>query len=358
MLSNQLSAVLSPFSILGNRHALAPLYRSIELSPTGMRGCSSFALLEYDIPIGINATVCVDGAALLGIAKSLPDQHEIQFDVQNSVLHWTCGNARGRLATVTVTNLPSIDIESVLNTLDVGELPVDERVLTALELGAMSCDSTTIGMAGMTGVVLDNTENLVVYSTDNHTISAYDIGQHINNMPAITTLPALGVRLFESIATAGCLYTTANNCMFLSADFSIRALVRPIQSLKMDVRGTYLKHRDATSFVSIPPDRIKAFINRAISLTENRQKATVSVIIEQGNLTLAFDETGATTDESYPLVGLPGFPDMPTVSLPATKIARTLGYADKIALDYLDSGTLLFVGDAFTYLIGGRVDQT
>src|SRR5262252_167384 len=143
MISNDLAKHLTPFAQVISNRALAPAYKAIELSPDRIKACSSFAILEMALDIGIPETVFVDGLSFLSIVQSLPSRSELKLAVKDDVLRWNCGPASGRLALMNVTEAPEIpEIRG-------SEAPTTKDLGRVLELGGLSCNSEVLGSQGV-----------------------------------------------------------------------------------------------------------------------------------------------------------------------------------------------------------------
>lgn len=348
--SRDLAKTLRPFKIIGNRAAMAPKYRAIQLQPNKVVAASSFAELEITTNIGIEKTCCVSSEAFLAVVDSLPDG-EVELTRDGSALAWRCQNAKGRLATMTVDDMPSITRRTAID----GYKP-SKQFIAALKRGSVSgVDNALISM-DLYGVMIDNSaDGLTICSTDSATISAARVDEHINGAES-ATLPPQGIKLLNAIIdTSGTLQLVNNGVFYSSA--VCRCQINGVKPLKVDIKEMVATFSGAETVAPIPRDRIEAFVKRAAALADNRRNATIRLGVADGRIILEFDEGSSSTDEYFLVDDLEGLPEMTAVVLPAIKVASALGYVDRIVLDHIHRGVVVMRGDApeFVYLVCGSV---
>jgi DNA polymerase III sliding clamp (beta) subunit (PCNA family) len=331
---------------------MAPAYKILELAPDHIKAESHYAMLECYEEIGISDTVCLDSSAFLSVVDSMPRQHEVELSITPNTLSWKCGPAKGRLATMSppeLSRLPVIQTEI---------LPTSKALATALDRASISSDNAALGAIGLYGVLLSNQDQFTAASTDNFTISYYELN-HIPGFPQEITLPTLGAELLSTIIDddGGMQIDTTsryNGILYHRSDrLSCRVLGVP--KLSTDVMEIIDSYREDYGASQLPKDRLQAFIQRAHSLSDNRRYAKVIMGAHEGRITLSFEENTASTEEYIIAedLKLPPGEDIAPIALPAMKIARALSHADKIVLGYIDRNIIIFRGGPFSYIISG-----
>ena len=185
MKSNELATQIAPFKKLNSKGSLSAAYRSLCFTKDKVRACSNAAILDAKMKHGIGEETFVDTTSFLAVVDSLPEKHDIEFTVEEGVLHWKCGPARGKLATLSIDNMPEIPKKKRNG----GWTPV-KQFATVLELGGLSCGSAAATSTGMYGIVLDNRDDFCVYASDDVTISACFLhGTDTEAFPPLTNDP-------------------------------------------------------------------------------------------------------------------------------------------------------------------------
>jgi len=352
MLSNKLAARLTPFKHIVSRTAAAPMYRAIELSPDKVKGCSSFAVLEAYMEIGVDHPVYIDALSFLSIVSSLPPNEELKLSQKDGSVMWTCGPASGKLAIMEIKEVPGIPPEQI-------GTPVKANKLLGhmLDFGALSCDSAALGAAGVYGVTIYNDKKgVLVCSTDNTTVSSATSNRRIAGVPELVTLPPPGSELLGAIIDDDGTLEFGNNGVIYQSE-QLACYVRQVPALTLDtpIKDIVEEYSGSDIVARIPQDRIAAFVRRANALTENKRHARVLVAASDGCLNLSFQEGTSESEEFILSEELTGVPDIEPVPLSASKVARALSYIDSIVLDYVDRNVMILTGSnsGFRYLISG-----
>lgn len=358
MLSTDLHKALAPFRLVSNRNALSPTYRSLEISPGIVRGCSNYAQLELalDIMPADKEPVVVDATAFLAVIASLPDNLEVDIETEDGVMVWSCGQAKGRLALLPGITMPVIERPVISRREAAKRWTPTPAFRAALELGAISCANDSMASTGMFGIVIDNRKVLSVLSCDGATISHATVMDGVlDAAPALSVIsPEAAVLLRMLLASDGKLEFEAKSLYFSNG--MTKCLIKQLPPLKHDLASMLKKYETADIVAEVPTDRITAFIRRVGALTENKRNAHVSIGASDGRMTLSFEEGTASSEEYYLVEGLE-IPDLPLVSLDASKTARALSHIDSIILDHVDRQVIILRGGAeevFTYMVAGK----
>jgi hypothetical protein len=358
MKSTDLVRALAPLALLANRHALSPAYRAMQITATSVRACASYGVIELaiELPIANQSAdpVYIDTGSFVAVLKSLPAE-DVSFDLAGGVLAWTCGNAKGKLATTAIKEYPVLGY--VIEEVRAPYEPTDE-FYQALELGGLSCTNVALTSAGMYGIVLDNRDSLTVFSSDNVTVSAAEAGASLTDAPEMLTFTPDAVALLRACIAYGedvpRLYFGAADIVLDSGP--LRAVIKQVPPLKHDFRKLLGQYLSADTIAMIPPDRINSFIKRAGALAEAKQSMTVFLGASGGHLYLAFEEGIASSEEFY-LVDDVQVPDIAPIQIDSARLARALSNVDYVVLDYAERGVLIFGGAreiSFSYLLAGR----
>lgn len=352
MLSTNLSTVLKPYKALINRAALSKTFQCLQLSPGKVLGCSTATILETNADHGLMETVYIDATTFLLVMDSLPDGKEVKLSVTDDVLHWECGSARGRLATMLIDDMPKFPKVPT----DAGAWTPTKDFVTALRLGALSADSNALLSIGMYGVVIDNRGPLVIMSSDNVTISACTVGDVKLPGPDIITLtPEPAALLADLIQTESGTLEFTSDAVFYE-DKYCRYFIKQVPPLRYDSLEQLNKFLAATMVAGIGSDAVHSFVKRAGALAENRRHTYIALEASDGQLALSFEEGVASADEFYLVKDLM-VGTMPPIQLDAAKLARVLPHITEVVLDHITSrGALVMRGHSpeFSYLIGGR----
>ncbi len=103
----------------------------------------------------------------------------------------------------------------------------------------------------------------------------------------------------------------------------------------------------------IAPERISAFVNRAAAMSEAKRGTAVSIGAQNGRLTISFKEGTATSDEYYLIDKELEVPDLPSIAIDGSKLARAMQHIDTAVLDHMEDGVLKLRGENpdFRYII-------
>ena len=358
MKSATLLKALGPFALAANKHAISESYRSLQLSPTIVRGYASYALLELDIDLPLtsdtDAPVYVDAEAFISVLKSLPND-EIKLSNISGVLHWNCGSAKGKLASYVVKQgIADLDFKARSNAV----WEPTEAFYDALDIGSISCTNIALTSAGMYGIVIDNRTTLAVYSSDNISVAGAECGEPIPGAPDTITLSPPAVALLRACMAYGeaACVMWANASEVCLETGSLRAVIKQVPALKHDFQELLSKYADVQLLVPLPPERVALFIRRAVALAESKRAAQVDISAVDGHLSLAFAE-GTASSEEYYLVEGTQVPDIEPIRIDASRLARVLEHVGYIAFDHVDRRALLFIGgdddSRFYYLLSG-----
>lgn len=353
MISNELRDALLLFRPVVSKTALSPTYRSLELGAGFIRGCSPWAQLEVKADLDLETPVVVDGQALMAVAAYLPDRAEVAVEATENALSWSCGSAKGRLATLPGVRMPVIDRKPSWP----GWAPPNE-LRRALHLGSISAASDSLAQAGMYGVVLDLRDRIAVGSCDGTTISFADIPVYddtLTHAPELVVVSPEAAGLFSALLRdkSGKVWLD-DKAVFYKSD-TTRALIKQVPHLRNDLTTMLERYADDAIVAPLARDRLTAFIKRVGAMAADKKASAVGISASEGRLNLTFLE-GATSSEEYYLVD--EIPDMPEVQIDAVKTARALQYVEEIVLDHLAKHVVVMRGEGdgvtFSYLISGR----
>lgn len=354
MRSNELVTALAPFAQLANKHALSPTYRSVQITPDCIRGWSSYGMMEAAVSLGVDATFALSAEVFYAVARSLPEAEEVTLKVNGGVLHWSCGAADGKLALL-AEEIKALTIERPKTRGKSWKVPDD--FLEALRLGSLSCGNQSLASLGIYGIVIDNRGELLVTSTDDITISSCIAGESVKVFPAMTTLSQEAVAMLVTVVGFGDDGATLeiDDKDIYCASGVLKLLLKPISALKQDIKALRDNFEAEEVTITIPHDRIAAFIKRAGALAESKAHTYVMLEVAEGAMKLAFVEGSAATDEYYLVEGLDAG-DLPPIKIDAARLARVLAHTDRLVLDHLDKSVLILRGDkpSFSYMIAGR----
>lgn len=360
MLASELTAILAPFAQLANRHALSNVYRALYITPDKVRGCAPWGILEADAELGVSAPFWIDAAHFIAVVRSLPED-DVQLELKGGGLVWSCGMADGKLALLGDMKFPEVSWKP-LSAANLWEPP--KSFLAALQLGALSCGAMSMASAGVYGVIINNTDAMMtVESSDNVTIALCEACETIDAFPEKTVLVPDALNLMIAILKTKSKESARVEIMEKALYVGIggyKLMLRPAPSLKHDLRALIDNFSAHETVVEIPRERIAAFIKRASALAEAKQHTYVILRVVEGALSLSFSEGTATSDEYYLADALEGIPEMPEIKLDAARVARVLAHADKIALDHIERGVLVFFGEdpVFQYMISGSQQKS
>jgi DNA polymerase III sliding clamp (beta) subunit (PCNA family) len=354
MLASKLNAILSPFAQLANKHALSNVYRALHITPKLIQGCAPWGILEASAQIGVQEEFWIDAANFIAVCKSLPEE-EVELEIKGGGLAWSCGLADGKLALLGDLTFPEIDWSPLKQKL--WEPP--STFVEALQLGSLSCGPNSMASAGVYGVVIDNrNDDISVYSSDNVTVASATGSEGNPLFPDMVTLSPDALAMFISVlktrAVKPAKVDLAEKTIYSQAG-AFKLMLRPAPALKHDLRALSAAYASRDVVADIPRERIGAFIKRASALAETRQHTYVILRVAEGALSLSFAEGAAASDEYYMVDGLEIGSDLPDIKLDAMRVARVLAHAEKVVLDHIERGVLIFYGEdpSFSYMICG-----
>lgn len=352
MKAADLARALAPFKLLASRAAMQPQHRSLQITPEVVRGASSFGLLEQRLALGNTEEFCVDAATFLAVVDSLPGSGEVELTAVNNVVHWRCGQAKGKLAQVAVEAMPTIPERRRRR-----GWKVPAEFARNLSLGALSCHTPALSAVGMYGVVIrQRPDGCDICASDDTTVSASQWQHEIAGAPAtMTFIPDAIDLLAQVIDRDGQGVIECEDDGLWYRDDNRRCLIRQVPPLSKDIGEVRDKYRAEAVPVELPKEPVRAFIRRATALAESKRHTYVDFGVVEGRLMLAFEEGTAQAEEYY-LVDDPNLPDLEPVKLNALRVARALGHASYIALDYAKQGVVVLRHDDpdFTYLVAAR----
>lgn len=357
MLSSDLAAYLSPFSMLINKNALSPLYRSLELSMDTIRGCAGYGMLEitgeFCLP---EKTIFVEAASFIAVINSLPGDKEVEFNLESDgVLTWECGAAKGKLALLVIKEMPRI--EPLNETAKEGGWKPTAEFVQALKLGMLSCGNESLASIGMYGIVIDTQEDICVYSSDNITVSCAFVSDAAVQAPPIMTFSPDAIRLLTTILAPDeeSAFIVFSEQGIYYEDGYIRASVKQLAPIKADITSILAAYSGGETTADLPVERIQAFIKRINALAESKKSTYITLQASSGKLSMSFSDGLAATEEYY-LVDNLEVPDLPPIKLDALKLGRALAHTTSIILDHIDRKVLVLQGDdpVFQYIISGQ----
>jgi hypothetical protein len=353
MLSSALAAVLGPFASLSNKHAISSVYKTLEITPTLIRGTTPWGILEVNCESGVADSFLIDSARFIAVVQSLPNA-ELELAVANNALTWKCGYANGKLAVAP-------PIESTKPDWPEWEKlwSPDKQFLECLEIGGLSCGPQSMASAGVYGIAFDRTdEGLMLSSSDSVTMAickAHTEQLRSSFWPHKFVLVPDALDLLTTILKQGTPRFGVDSQAVWASAGDFRLMLRPAPLLKQDILALASNFASKEAVATIPADRIGAFIKRAGALAESKANTMLTLRVVAGAIELSFAEGAATSDEYYLVDSLDVPGGLPEIKLDATRLARVLSYTDKVAFDHIDRGVLVFFGlkPAFDYLICG-----
>lgn len=353
MQADQITLKLSPFKLMMNKNALTPIYSVLKLMPNRVTGSSAFATMEVNMEIGVSAECHVNTYAFLTVLDSLAKKEEVIFALKDGVLAWKCGTAKGKLALVALDmQMPKIGRKEKLD----GAWKVDKFFGKALDLGSISCDNNALASVGLYGIVVDNTEKLSVYSSDNSSISYCEAGEFVvDEMPDKFTLSPEAAAVLASVCRRNdghIIFTETDVFFFCDA---IRLLIRYAPPMEKDLGKVARKYMSGKT-IELPPGVVDAFIKRVNVLTDNQKDAEVILSIGDSRVSLSFASTTQSSDEYYMAKGLKGVADIEPVHLAAQKLSRALSGCTHMIAEHLANRTMVLVGKdpLFYYMLAAR----
>lgn len=356
MIASHLASLMAPFAQLANKHALADIYKCVQIDKDGVAGCSQYGIMDANIRLGIPERIWLDAIIFHSVLKSLPDKEEVQFELKGGALEWECGMSTGKLALMGAQKIPSIDwAETPLPQSE--PWPPTDAFIDALDLGGLSCGSVGMASAGVYGIVLDNRDDFSVLSSDDVTISICKAGAKVAAFPEQITFSPDAIAMLRTVLNGDgkeAALSISSNALYC-VNKAFRLFLRPIPPVKHDLRAHAANFSAADTVASIPRERLAAFIKRAAALSEDKGRTHVTLAAASGALSLSFVEGASSSDEYY-LVDKLDIPALPEIKLDAARIARVLAHSEEIVLDHIDRRVLLLRGKTppFSYMICGR----
>lgn len=355
MLASELNAILAPFAGLANKHALSNVYRALYITPEHIRGCAPWGVLEAAAELGVSAPFWIDAAHFIAVARSLPEDH-VELELKGGGLAWACGMSDGKLALLGELKFPETSWKP-LGATDLWEPP--KSFLEALQLGSISCGAMSMASAGVYGTVIDNTDaTMCITSSDNVTVALCEACEANPQFPESTVLIPDALELLVAIlktkSKGPARMDIAEKTIFVGIG-PYKLMLKPASKLKHNLRRLIDNFSAHETVVEIPRERLAAFIRQAAALAEAKQHTYVTLRVVDGAMSLSFAEGAASSDEYYLAEALAGIPALPEIKLDAGRVARVLAHADKIVLDHIDRGVLVFRGEnpVFEYMISG-----
>jgi hypothetical protein len=355
MQSNELADILAPFAMLANKHALSAVYKTLEIGPDYIRAASPYGILEAAGELGLPETIWIDASSFIGVVKSLP-KDEIKLSVKANALIWECGMAEGKLGLSPEMKIPEADFAILKKK----QWSPPKEFVEGLALGSLSCGPQSMASAGVFGAEFIMGENGIdLVSSDSVTMSCCKIAEEMpKGWPTRITLIPDALEILVA-----CLKQKAEAPKLVMQDKAIycgagalRLMLRPAPALKQDILALCQNYAAREAASELPGSQIKAFVSRATNLAESKQHTYVSIKVVDGALILSFAEGAATSDEYCLSDDLAGFPEMPEIHLDALRMAKALSHCDKIALDHIERGVIVFFNEKpdFSYLISGK----
>lgn len=359
MKANHLGSLLTPFVSLTNRHAMSNVYKSLEISQNGIRACAPWGILEMRKDIGFDHTVYVDALQFIGVIKNLPAE-ELKMSISNNALLWECSDstgekfaAEGRISLLAPLDIPKAPVQES----NAANYHPDGNFLDAFELGSLACGPQSMASVGVFGVTLDfKDDGFFVSSSDSITMaSALAASDYPSAWPQRSALRPEAAQMLNAV-----LHEADKESFIDFQDEAIYAhagvfdlYLKPAAPLKHDILSLCRNYADRLTTTRLSGNRIQAFIKRAAALAESKAHTYVNLSISKGAMMLSFEEGDAKSDEYYAAEGLDVPADLPSIRLDSSSLAKVLAHTDLVALDHIDRGILIFIGEKpkFEYLV-------
>jgi septum formation topological specificity factor MinE len=350
--------LLEPFRLACDANSLVPEYRLMQVNPDLIFCKTAKATVQCGVSFDLPEPFAVEVKPILTIANSLPEQAEMEFELQGNMLAWACGKAHGRLAVkppfqmrgVPEIKLPNTSFES-------------SQTLSALcELGAIACSNSALATVGLYGMVLQpDGADLWALSSDNDAIAAARMRlPPAAKIEAPSTIQPTEAPLLSFLAARKNARVAFTEKAILFEDRDYRTSVNLVQPLKHDLLKTALRFVGSTkSTHDINKERVQAFVKRAAMLAEARIKAEVVIHVEGEQLTLEFNEQLAQSQEVYPITEGFRVDEPMSVTVDAIKLAKALQNCDQMVFDYMTQHMIVFRAKSsnFHYIISGKRGQ-
>lgn len=353
MQSSSLAAKLAPFSHLIDPTALAVAYKALLLTPTHVRGCAMFGVMEMEVATGVKSDILIDGATFLQLLRSLP---AAEFEITNSknALYWKCGSAKGQLAQLS-SDMSSVHDDPIEFPEDLAKAEVDAGFGKSLDLGALACGSSAMMSIGLYGVSVVNDDSaLRVYSSDNSMIASSRLGNAIPGAPRMTTMSPRAARLLSSLTTRDKVLVGIDEQTVYCQTADTKLVVKQIQPLKFAIADMVENFRGEDIKVPLRRDVVTSFIRRAEALTEEKRRTDVSVSVIDGAVRLSFSE-GKSSSEEYYLAENNSSVSADPIMVDSRRLSRALGAAGHVVFDHITRGALVLRGaNDFVFVINGQ----
>lgn len=354
--TTSLVQLLKPFAVMNDRSALSASYKSMELSPEGIRGCAGFGVLEATAGLPIDDSCVVDTATFLAVAKSLPPDAPLEMEATENTLIWAVMDNRGKVAAEGKLALVEVDALPAAGQLGKNPIRLTPYFVDGLDLGGLSAERPSTLTPDMYGVVIDNRhDDLTICSTDDATISVAVVGDALEDLPKMLTLHPKAAALLREIADTINGRASFSERSIVYTDPRYKLMIKPEAALKTDLDPVFDPYFDGEAFVRVDRERIQAFIKRVNAIAENKAELTVDFSLRGGRLALSFNEGDVSSSEYY-LVEDSSLPTIQPITLKATTVARALSHVDRMALDHVERGVLVFHGSkpTFRYMVSAH----
>ena len=347
MQSTELRDILAPFNLIVNSKALSINYRALALSPTHVRGCSPFGVMEVEAATGLSREVYVDGNSFLQILRSLPID-AFEMTASDTGLSWKCGAAKGQLALLSEkVEIPAIEWPNKPFS------EVSANFSKALDLGGSACGTTALLSDGIYGIMIRNTDELSAFSSDNITIASAKLGDAIEDAPDTITISPISQRLLSLVTGNKAAIAFTDKAVYCQTPTS-KLVIQQTSQLKYDIKTTISNYLAQENKIELNRDVITSFIRRAEALSEEKNKAVVAISVDNGTVRLSFNEDKASSEEYYLAEGGPDIKVDP-VLVDVRKIAKALSSSSAIVFDYADRNSLVLHGENdFVFVVGGK----
>jgi hypothetical protein len=350
MKSTELYNVIQPFNLLSNKNALSVNYRALHISPTFIKGCSAFGVMQCEVATGIDKDIYVDAATFLDVMRSLPSDKDIVFEAKDTTLSWKCDRATGHFAylagEIKMPDVPRPNAE--FN-------PITTSFAKALDLGSLACGTTALLSVGLYGIVINNGDDLKVYASNNATMSTCKLGSKLENVTAenATLSP-------EAAAVLIAVSSQKEASIFIDAETiycdtpTTKLAVKQIAALKVDIKAATSNFSETKLTIPLDRDTVSAFIRRSEALADDKDKTMVSISVEEGQTKLGFSDGTSSNTDFYVAEGAKEVSVEP-ILVETKRLAKALSSSASIAFDYAKMGVLVLRGDSdFMFVISGR----
>jgi hypothetical protein len=344
--------LLEPFALVCDPTSLMPEHRLLLIEKDRIAARTGKAMLDSQFAFGLNKPFGIEAGPLLSIAASLPQDAELEFELQEASLIWSCGRSRGRLATK-----PPFDVKRIPD-MPKDDVDCSHALSTLFQLGGLSCSNQALTTVGLYGMVLVPDKNyLWCLSSDSVTIAAARMSRP-KTIPTndLMTVHPTDINLLVQLAARpkSFMAFTPSAIHFVDDVYDgVVNLVEPLKHKLYDLATTFMSDKSAHD---IDKERVQAFVKRATYLAESRQNAIVTVKAQDDALTLEFNEQLAQTEEQYPITEGFKVTEPVAVTVDAIKLAKALSNCDQLLLDNMPNHVIVFraKSGSFHYIISGK----